>query len=99
MARRCSSPTSRQAACCAMTRRPVHAPCSVNTPTTLIAATPKFEAKRRGASDHSDNCMVVASGGYCASNFAGSAIHLLLHWTRLLWLNGFNDLLELIVAH
>ena len=26
-------------------------------------------------------------------------IHLLLHWTRLLWLNGFTDLLELIVAH
>ena len=39
-----------------------------------IAATPKFEAKRRGASDHSDNCMVVASGGYYASNFAGSAL-------------------------
>src|SRR5262249_3646540 len=25
--------------------------------------------------------------------------HLLLHWTRLLWLNGFPNLLELIVAH
>src|SRR4030095_851921 len=25
-------------------------------------------------------------------------VHLLLHWTRLLWLNGFTDL-ELIVAH
>src|SRR5262249_17474426 len=25
-------------------------------------------------------------------------IHFLLHWTRLLWLNGFTDL-ELIVAH
>src|SRR5262249_22811762 len=25
--------------------------------------------------------------------------HLLLHWTRLLWLNGFPKLLELIVAH
>jgi hypothetical protein len=26
-------------------------------------------------------------------------IHLLLHGTRLLWLNGFTDLLELIVTH
>src|SRR5438874_310665 len=26
-------------------------------------------------------------------------IHLLLHWTRLLWVHGFTALLELIVAY
>ena len=37
------------------------------------AATPKCEAKRRGDSDHSNDCMGVSSGGYYASHFAGSA--------------------------
>jgi hypothetical protein len=39
----------------------------------LRAATPKFEAKRHGASEHSNNCVAVSSGGYSASNFAGAA--------------------------
>src|SRR6266567_1505731 len=39
---------------------------------------------------------------YCVKHALGDIdpedVHLLLHWTRLLWLNGFPDL-ELIVAH
>jgi len=39
----------------------------------LKAATPKFEAKRCGDSEHSSDCMEVSSGSDYASNFAGSA--------------------------
>src|SRR2546427_11347822 len=39
-----------------------------------IAAPGKFEVKRHGALSHSNNCMAIFSDGYCALNFAGSAI-------------------------
>jgi hypothetical protein len=39
----------------------------------VSAATPKFEAKRRGAWDHSHDGMAVSSCGYSASNFAAPA--------------------------
>jgi hypothetical protein len=39
----------------------------------VIAATPKFEVKRHGASGHSNDCMPVPPGSYSASNFAGAA--------------------------
>ncbi len=39
----------------------------------ILAATPKFEAKRQGASHHSNGCIAVTLGGYSASNFEGSA--------------------------
>jgi hypothetical protein len=41
-----------------------------------LAATPKFEVKRPGASGHSNDCMDVPFSGYFASNFAGAAIAL-----------------------
>jgi len=37
------------------------------------AATPKFEMKRHGASDYSNDCRAVSPGSYSASNIAGSA--------------------------
>src|SRR5882724_8020739 len=40
---------------------------------TPIAATPKFEVKRHGASDYSNDCRAVSPGSYSASNIAGSA--------------------------
>lgn len=39
----------------------------------VVAATPKFEAKRRGASHHSYDSTPVSLGGYSASKFEGSA--------------------------
>ena len=39
----------------------------------LKAAPGKFEVKRLGALEHSNDGMVVSSGDYSASNFAGSA--------------------------
>ena len=47
------------------------------------AATPKFEVKRHGASDYSNNCRAGSHGGYSASNIAGSASHLAKRLTRL----------------
>ena len=38
-----------------------------------LAATPKFEVKRPGASGHSNDCMNVPFSGYSASYFAGAA--------------------------
>ncbi len=38
-----------------------------------LAATPKFEVKRPGASSHNRDCMPVPPGSYSASNFAGTA--------------------------
>ncbi len=39
-----------------------------------LAAPPKFEVKRSGATGYSNNCMaVLPPGGYFASNFAGAA--------------------------
>src|SRR6266446_2800720 len=40
----------------------------------LKAATPKFEVKRHGSSDYSNDCRAGSPGGYSASNIAGSAI-------------------------
>jgi len=40
---------------------------------SLLAATPKFEVKRHGASSPSNDCMPVPPGSYSASNFAGAA--------------------------
>jgi hypothetical protein len=40
---------------------------------TLQAAAPKFEVKRHGASDYSNDCRAVSPGSYSASNIAGSA--------------------------
>src|SRR5438093_9644221 len=40
---------------------------------SLWANHSKFEVKRCGASDHSNDCMAVSLGCYAASNFAGSA--------------------------
>jgi hypothetical protein len=37
------------------------------------AAPGKFEVKRLGALEHSNDGMVVSSSGYSASNFTGSA--------------------------
>jgi hypothetical protein len=49
----------------------------VNGPITanggVSAATPKFEVKRHGASDYSNDCRAVSPGSYSASNIAGSA--------------------------
>src|SRR5712691_11658018 len=56
---------------CATTRNPSILLIRQNR--TLLAATPKFEVKRHGASGHSNDCMPVPPGGYSASNFAGSA--------------------------
>ena len=52
-------------------------PIGRGNPTALVAP-PHFEAKRHGASEHGNNCMAVSSGGYAASNFAGSvyALHM-----------------------
>ena len=40
---------------------------------SLRAAPGKFEVKRLGALEHSNDGMVVSSSGYSASNFTGSA--------------------------
>jgi len=41
---------------------------------THKAATPKFEVKRHGAVNPSNDCRAVSLGSYSASNIAGSAI-------------------------
>jgi hypothetical protein len=40
---------------------------------SALAATPKFEVKRHGASGPSNDCMPVPPGSYSASHFAGAA--------------------------
>jgi hypothetical protein len=41
-----------------------------------MSSYPKFEVKRHGASDYSNDCRAVSPGGYSASNIAGSAYDL-----------------------
>ncbi len=54
---------------------PAHSRTRLGSTRPDVAATPKCEVKRHGASGHSNECLPVPPDGYSASHFAGSAIY------------------------